>query len=127
MPRALTSISGIGPAAAETLKQHGFKSAEAIAQATAEELSVVPGFGTIRSENTIKAAIELVNPESQSEAAPEPAEEPVKQKTAKKDKKKSSKKKKSKAKKSKGKKDKDKKKPKNKDKKKKDKKKKKKK
>jgi len=126
MPRALTSISGIGPAAAEILKQHGFKSAEAIANATVEELSVVPGFGAIRSENTIKAALELVNPETQAKDAPEAVDGPVKEKSAKKDKSKD-KKKSSKKKKSKGKKDKDKKKSKNKDKKKKDKKKKKKK
>lgn len=122
MPTALTSISGIGPAAAELLKQHGFKSAEAIAKATVEQLSAVPGFGEIRSKNTIKAASELVAPvaQAQAEEATEPVDEPVQEQTRKKSKSKD-KKKSSKDKKSKGKKDK--KKSKGKDKKKKDKKK----
>jgi Holliday junction resolvasome RuvABC DNA-binding subunit len=59
MPTELTSISGIGPAAAELLKQHGFNSAEAIATASVEQLSQVPGFGAARSANAITAAIEL--------------------------------------------------------------------
>lgn len=120
MPTALTSISGIGPAAAELLKQHDFKSAEDIANTTVAQLSAVPGFGEIRSQSTINAAIELVTPAAQTEEVSEPADEPVKQKTKSKSK---GKKKPSKDKKSKGKKDKNKKKSKGKDKKKKDKKK----
>ena len=122
MPTALTSISGIGPAAAEVLKQHGFKSAEAVAKASVEQLSAVPGFGEIRSQSTINAAIELVTPATQAEEVPEPVDEPVKEKAKNKGKSKE-KKKPSKDKKDKGKKDKDKKKAKGKDKKKKDKKK----
>jgi len=120
MPTSLTSISGIGPAAAEVLKQHGFKAAEDIANATIAELSAVPGFGEIRSKNTIQSAIAVVSPVTKSEASSEDAVEPVKEKTKKKTK---GKKKPSKDKKSKGKKDKDKKKSKGKVKKKKDKKK----
>jgi Mg-chelatase subunit ChlI len=116
MPRALTSISGIGPAAAEILKQHGFKSAEAIAKTSVEKLSAVPGFGAIRSENAIKAAIELVTPVVESQGSPEPVDEPAKEKSEKQSKSKGKKKP-----------SKDKKKSKKKDKKKKDKKKKKKK
>ncbi|NNJ92259.1 MAG: helix-hairpin-helix domain-containing protein [Gammaproteobacteria bacterium] len=121
MPRALTSISGIGPAAAEILKQHGFKSAEAIAKTSVEKLSAVPGFGAIRAENAIQAAIELVTPEVESQDAPEPVEKSAQEKTEKKSKSKGNKKS------SKDKKNKDKKKSSKKDKKKKDKKKKKKK
>lgn len=109
MPRALTNISGIGPAAAEVLKQHGFRSAEGIAKATIEELSQVPGFGAIRAENTIKAAIEVTGSSQPAKIAPaEPIKEPdaKSEKKAAKEKKKPKKDKKSKNKKSKDKKEK---------------------
>ncbi len=95
MPTALTSISGIGPAAAELLKQHGFNSAEDIAKASVEELSQVPGFGAIRSENMIIAAIEVTGASQPAETV---SEEPQKQEEPRKpkDKKKSKKDKKSK-------------------------------
>ena len=67
MPTPVTAISGIGPATAELLANHGFKTAESIANTTTEKLSLVPGFGEIRSANTIKAAIEAVGAEPAAE------------------------------------------------------------
>ena len=67
MPTPVTAISGIGPATAELLANHGFKTAESIANTTTEKLSLVPGFGEIRSADTIKAAIEAVGAEPAAE------------------------------------------------------------
>lgn len=56
MSTPLTAVSGIGPAAAGLLEKHGIASAEQLAQATVEELTKVPGFGTSRATTVIAAA-----------------------------------------------------------------------
>lgn len=56
MATSTQSINGIGPAAAEALAGHGFKSAEDIAAATVEQLSQASGFSTARAERTIAGA-----------------------------------------------------------------------
>lgn len=112
MPTPVTAISGIGPATAELLANHGFKTAESIAKTTTEKLSLVPGFGEIRSANTIKAAQESLGAVGEEPAAATKPETKAKpEKAMKKDKKKKDKKnkkkdKKKKDKKKKGKKDK---------------------
>lgn len=60
MSTPLTTIRGIGPAAAAILQSHGFDSAETVAATTIEKLSEVPGFGAIRAKTVIDAASEVV-------------------------------------------------------------------
>ncbi len=60
MGTPLTSVSGIGPAAAAVLAQHGFTSAEQLAASVIEELVKVPGFGQARAATTLRAARSLV-------------------------------------------------------------------
>jgi hypothetical protein len=60
MSTPITAIPGIGASTADLLANHGFKSAESIAATSVENLSLVPGFGEIRSANTIKAAADLL-------------------------------------------------------------------
>ncbi|PJE35014.1 helix-hairpin-helix domain-containing protein, partial [Pseudooceanicola lipolyticus] len=57
---ATTEVNGVGVALAALLKSHGFDSAEAIAAATPEELSVVPRIGALRAPVLIAAAREIV-------------------------------------------------------------------
>ena len=97
MSTPITAIPGIGASTAELLANHGFKSAESIASTSVENLSLVPGFGEIRSANTIKAAAGLLATEN-------PQEKAKKEKTGKKDKKNKDKKDKKKKKDKKGKK-----------------------
>ena len=80
MSTPITAIPGIGASTADLLANHGFKSAESIAATSVENLSLVPGFGEIRSANTIKAAAGLI-------ATAKPQEKAKKEKTGKKDKK----------------------------------------
>lgn len=56
MSLSLTSVTGIGPAAAKQLKSYGFSSAESIAAATVDDLLQVPGFGQARAVAVIQAA-----------------------------------------------------------------------
>ena len=97
MSTPITAIPGIGASTAELLANHGFKSAESIASTSVENLSLVPGFGEIRSANTIKAAAGLLGTEN-------PQEKAKKEKPGKKDKKNKDKKDKKKKKDKKGKK-----------------------
>ena len=60
MAAPLIKITGIGPAAAQTLMDHGFKTVESIADTTVEKLSAVPGFSVIRAQKTIDAANQLL-------------------------------------------------------------------
>jgi uncharacterized membrane protein YukC len=62
MDRSLTDISGIGPATAEVLLQHGFNTIELIANTTTVQLIKVPGFSVIRANTTIQNALVLVAP-----------------------------------------------------------------
>ena len=64
MSTPLTEIPGIGPAAAAVLKEKGFKNAEAIAKASPTALGAVPGFGPVRTGQTIAAAIALLSIEA---------------------------------------------------------------
>lgn len=60
MKPAIIDITGIGPAAAATLGEHGFSSLKALARASVEQVSSVPGFSTARAQNVIVAAAELL-------------------------------------------------------------------
>ena len=102
MSTPITAIPGIGASTADLLANHGFKSAESIAATSVENLSLVPGFGEIRSANTIKAAAGLLATENPQEKAKK--EKVKKEKTGKKDKKNKDKKDKKKKKDKKGKK-----------------------
>jgi len=102
MKQAITDITGIGPAAAAALGEQGFDSLKALARASVEQVSAVPGFSTARAQKVIAAAAELLAT-STAEAATsgEPATGDKEKK--KKDKKKGGKDKKKKDKKKKGK------------------------
>ena len=107
MSTPITAIPGIGASTAELLANHGFKSAESIASTSVENLSLVPGFGEIRSANTIKAAAGLLateNPQEKAKKEKVKKEKTKKEKTGKKDKKNKDKKDKKKKKDKKGKK-----------------------
>ena len=60
MKQAITDISGIGPAAAAALGEQGFGSLKALARASVEQVSAVPGFSTARAQKVIAAAAELL-------------------------------------------------------------------
>lgn len=107
MSTPITAIPGIGASTADLLANHGFKSAESIASTSVENLSLVPGFGEIRSANTIKAAAGLLateNPQEKAKKEKVKKEKTKKEKTGKKDKKNKDKKDKKKKKDKKGKK-----------------------
>ena len=56
MGTPMTAVTGIGPAAASVLADHGFDSAEALANCSIAALVKVPGFGAIRAATIKKAA-----------------------------------------------------------------------
>ena len=87
MKPAITDITGIGPAAAAALGEQGFSSLRALARASVEQVSAVPGFSTARAQKVIAAAAEMLGAASAGTAA---ADEPE---TGGKDKKKKDKKK----------------------------------
>ena len=60
MKPAITDITGIGPAAATALGEHGFSSLKALASADVAQLSAVPGFSAARAQKTIAAAAALL-------------------------------------------------------------------
>jgi hypothetical protein len=60
MKTTITGISGVGSGTAKTLHEQGYKTLSAIAGATIEQLSSVPGFGTTRASRVIRAANELL-------------------------------------------------------------------
>jgi Holliday junction resolvasome RuvABC DNA-binding subunit len=90
MKPAITDISGIGPAAAAALSEQGFDSLKALATASVEQVSAVPGFSAARAQKVIAAAAELL---ATPPAEPTATDEPEK---GRKDKKKKDKKKKDK-------------------------------
>ena len=63
----ITDISGIGDATAQLLKTHGIDSVEAVAQASIEQLAVVPGIGEDRAAALQGSARRLL-PEAGGEA-----------------------------------------------------------
>ncbi|TCS60646.1 helix-hairpin-helix domain-containing protein [Varunaivibrio sulfuroxidans] len=52
----LSDISGIGPSAADVLRQGGFLTVEQVAGATVAALTALNGFGPVRASRTIAAA-----------------------------------------------------------------------
>ena len=56
MKPAITDISGIGPASASVLAEHGFSSIESLATTTVKALAAVPGFSAARAAKVIAAA-----------------------------------------------------------------------
>ena len=60
MKPAITDITGIGPAAATALGEHGFSSLKALASADVVQVSAVPGFSAARAQKTIAAAAALL-------------------------------------------------------------------
>jgi hypothetical protein len=70
MGTPLTSVSGIGPAAAAVLAEHGFASAEQLAASVIEDLVKVPGFGPVRAATTLRAARTLIEGRDAKTAAP---------------------------------------------------------
>lgn len=60
MSPPLTDVRGIGPAAAEVLKNGGFACAEDLAAASMEAVAGVKTFGPVRARAVIAAARELV-------------------------------------------------------------------
>lgn len=69
MGTPLTSVSGIGPAAAAVLAEHGFASAEQLAASVIEDLVKVPGFGAVRAATTLRAARSLLEGRVDAKAA----------------------------------------------------------
>jgi predicted RecB family nuclease len=72
METSLTSVSGIGPAAAAVLAEHGFTSADQLAASVVEDLVKVPGFGPVRAAATLRSARSLVEGRADAEAAARP-------------------------------------------------------
>lgn len=66
--KQLTDIQGIGESTATVLVQHGFNTVRAVAEATPDSLSTVPGFQTARAEVIQKAAEELLRQSETEEA-----------------------------------------------------------
>ncbi len=66
----LTDISGIGPATARVLTDHGFADIGSVASATTEELAKVPGFGHVKAKAAIEAARALTAGTSPTESKP---------------------------------------------------------
>ncbi len=60
MKPVITDISGIGPAAAAALDEHGIKTLASLARASVEKISAVPGFSEARAARVIAAASELL-------------------------------------------------------------------
>jgi hypothetical protein len=69
MKPAITDITGIGPAAAAALGEQGFSSLRALARASVEQVSAVPGFSTARAQKVIAAAAELLGAATAGTAA----------------------------------------------------------
>jgi transcription termination factor NusA len=99
---SLLEVSGIGPASAKHLAEHGIHSAEDLAGAKLRTLIAIPGFSQIRAKQVIAAAKDLTKisatdaGEKPSKAKPEGKQKSVKQEPGKKEKKKKGKKKKEK-------------------------------
>ena len=73
MAAKLEDVRGIGPAAAELLREHGFTTVDALATSKPMSLAAVKTFGLIRAKQVIAVAKELVAGEA-------PVEVPAKEK-----------------------------------------------
>jgi predicted RecB family nuclease len=60
MKPAIIDITGIGPAAAETLDEHDIKSLADLASASVEKISTIPGFSETGATRVVAAAAELL-------------------------------------------------------------------
>ena len=58
--KSLTDVPGIGPSTANALTEHGIKTAEDLANASATQIAAVPGFSAARAASAKKAAAELL-------------------------------------------------------------------
>ena len=82
MTIAILEVKGIGPATAETLAGHGFKTARELARAKVDQLTALSGFSETRAAQVILEAQKLiVVPEK--EAADQVITEPESQKSKK--------------------------------------------
>jgi len=61
MKTAVIDVPGIGPKSEKILAERGFKTLGALASATVEKLTAVPGFGVARASLVIKTANELLS------------------------------------------------------------------
>jgi len=95
MKPTITDITGIGPAAAATLAEHRLGSLKALARASVEKVSAVPGFSAARAQKVIAAAAELLASATETTSPDKPAKT-RKDKKSGKDKKRKDKKKKDK-------------------------------
>ena len=95
MKPAIIDITGIGPAAAAALADHGLGSLKALASASVDKVSAVPGFSAARAQKAIAAAAELLASNTETGAAAGQSKAPKDKKSGKdkKDKKKKDKKK----------------------------------
>ncbi len=59
MATPLEDVTGIGPATAKVLAEHGIASAEDLAARQVEEIALVHGFSTIRAAQVVAAARDL--------------------------------------------------------------------
>ena len=77
MKPVITDISGIGPAAAETLAEHRIKTLAGLARASVEKVAAIPGFSEARAARVIAAAAELLAASGSTPPATDIAEEPA--------------------------------------------------
>ena len=87
MAAATTDIPGIGPVAAASLAEHGYRTLKKLASASVEKLASVPGFSTARAGKVIAAARELLPANNDTKGAGAQRPDKGKDKRGKKDKK----------------------------------------
>ena len=75
MKPVITDITGIGPAAAETLAEHRIKTVARLATASVETITAIPGFSAARAERVIAAAGELLAESGTTPAATDTGKE----------------------------------------------------
>lgn len=93
MGLALTDVTGIGPAAAKNLEAGGIVDARALAKASEDKISEIPGFGPVRAAQVIAAAKALLTMDQSPAPAPKAPASPKDEAKPKKDKKEKSSKK----------------------------------
>ena len=69
MAAAITDIPGIGPVAAASLAEHGYRTLRKLASTSVEKLASVPGFSPARADKVIAAANALLPVKSKQKAA----------------------------------------------------------
>lgn len=96
MATSLLEVKGIGPATADTLAEHGIKSAEELAATKLGSVMAIPGFSEIRAGRVIAAAQEALRTAAETGspalAKKKAAAKPAKKKPAQKEKKEKTKK-----------------------------------